>query len=141
MDADHAYLDKLLAAFLSAEDDSEVAADLFFQFSQHIRLHIELENEFLFPRFEKYLHFSGGVGPTAKLYRDHDNILKLLDEVELVLQSGRENNIRDAKKHLHRFLDEHRRRENETQYPVCDTFVSEKELEKAIIDVFGFNPY
>jgi hypothetical protein len=139
MNADHAYLDKLWSNFMSAGDGAKEGVKLFFKFNQHIKLHIKLENDFLFPKFNDYLGFTAGMGPTVKLYRDHDSILKLLGEVEKFFQSGQTSKIIDVKNHIQQKLIKHRKRENETEYPVCDNFINPKELEKMVTAVFGTN--
>lgn len=137
MDADHAYLDKLLAMFLSEQKNPGQARKLFQNLRGHLLVHIELENDFLFPRFDQFIGIELGSGPTAIAIRDHDEIIKLLEIVEEAFLINDTEKILESSKWLHQALKKHRSRENKIHYPVSDHFVKPEEWQEVIKKFYG----
>ncbi|MDD5032392.1 MAG: hemerythrin domain-containing protein [Patescibacteria group bacterium] len=137
MDADHAYLDKLWVGFLGEENNPESSSELLKRFKRHLLLHIELEDNFLFPLLNSHINMGINPGLLAMAKRDHRNIIKLLAMVE---EAGLGRDIREIKaasRHLHRALEKHRLREDEIHYPVCDFFVEPEEWNSALSRIYG----
>ena len=129
---DHDLLDQQWADFLSDVNGVVARKKLFRRFSEHLRRHINFENNELFPYFDRLTGIDPKKGPTAVLRRDHDIILKLLDRVKKAFAFNDDNKINHLGKHLQRAMEKHRERENKIHYSVLDKFISKKEWTKML---------
>lgn len=137
MVSDHAKLDQLWAEFMAETHSAQNAARLFQQFSDHIVKHMDLEDNVLFPLFDKHTGLEGGIGPTALVRRDHANILKLMETVKKTAATKDINKIQYASNHLQRALNAHRERENQMQYPVLDNVVNDGKWFEILKRIYG----
>lgn len=127
MDKDHERIDKQWCAFMAEATNAELASCLFLEFSNHIQKHINLEDNVLFPRFEKYTGLDKNTGIIAIMRNDHKNILKLLGSVRQARETNDIKKIREAGFHLHRALNAHNKREDTVPYPLFDELFSDAE--------------
>jgi len=136
MYAEHVCLDKLWANFLLKKNKNQKAEETFLEFSKHLRFHIQLENDFLFPNFDKYMAFTSNNGPTPVLIKDHEIIIMLLDNVEKEFKHGEKTKIKNASLNLKKFLIAHCNRELEMEYLIWDNFISYDELKVAVTKIY-----
>ncbi|HUT21978.1 MAG TPA: hemerythrin domain-containing protein [Candidatus Bipolaricaulota bacterium] len=137
MDADHEFLDKLWLEFLKEDVENDNASVLFKRFQKYISMHISLEDNFLFPRFDEHFGFENETGPTTVAHRDHGNIIKLMDMIKENFLNDDVENSKVNGRHLHEALEKHRRRELEIQYKLLDDFISSKEWREALMKFYG----
>ena len=136
MYADHKCLDKLWSNFLSKKNDGTKTEKIFQEFSKHLKFHIQLENDFLFPKFDNYMGFTENNGPTPVLIKDHEVIILLLNDVEKKFKYGKETEIKNSSLNLKKFLVTHRNRELDMEYPIWDNFISYDELKVAVTKIY-----
>jgi len=137
MNADHAYLDELLLEFLAEKYDFKVAVKKFKDFQKHILFHIELENDFLFPKFNEFTGLESKNGPTFIAMRDHEVIIKMIKKIEEAVILGNIKDILKNGKRLFNVFQKHKLREQKIHYPVGDFFVSIGEWQKALEKIYG----
>ena len=141
MDEEHAILNRLWQEFLLEDNNIEQAQALFQKFSKYLEQHIILEDTILFPRFNEHLGFNSGEGPVAVLVRDHENIKKLLKDIELAGEVRDLSQVILIGDNLKRLLDKHLERESEMGYPVCDTFITPDEWQKLVERAYEDNGF
>jgi len=128
LQADHDRLDGLMNDIKSllGNGDSESAAAFFGQFRKGLLKHIDVEESFLFPAFEKASGMSQG-GPTEVMRREHVEIKKIVGEMEDLFGSPRPEFKRfDAlRTALVGVLSEHNDKEEKILYPMCDRAIDE----------------
>ena len=120
---DHDRLDSLLAAHAEALRSGRMdeAWQRFREFSAGLRHHIRMEEEVLFPAFEKAMQ-DGGCGPTTVMRQEHRMIEALLDRMAAAMAdpgaglAPRELLRRD----LLELLGEHNAKEEHIVYPLTD---------------------
>src|SRR5262249_47217343 len=128
---DHVRLDALFesAHRLVKEGSCERAAGVFGEFRSGLVRHIRMEEEVLFPAFERVTGFGKG-GPTAVMRTEHVEILHLLEEMSGCLTApdldpGRFSDLRTA---LLEVLSGHNAKEEHVLYPMTDRSLPADEL-------------
>ena len=120
---DHDRLDSLLATH--AEDlrsgRMDEAAQRFREFSAGLRHHIRMEEEVLFPAFEKAVP-DGGCGPTTVMRREHRMIEAQLDRMAAALGDPGAGlaEMESLRGDLLELLGEHNAKEEHIVYPLTD---------------------
>jgi len=137
MENDHAYLDRLWAVFLNERKNLARSSGRLARFKHRLKLHVRLEDEFLFPRLTDYCGLDKNTGLTGMARRDHAVILKLLGLVEKAYGDRRFEKVMLAGGNLDRALKKHRNREVAIQYPVSDRFIHRSEWRRMLIKVYG----
>jgi len=98
--------------------DWEVAARCFTSFRDELARHIRLEEDVLFPAFEKA---SGTTeGPTAVMRAEHARIASLLDELDRDLNARDADGFQSAYARFSILMSDHNRKEEQILYPACD---------------------
>lgn len=99
-------------------NDWEVAANCYGSFRNELSRHIRLEEDALFPAFEKA---SGTTeGPTAVMRLEHARIAILLDELERDLHAHDADGFQNAYARFSLLMSDHNRKEEQILYPACD---------------------
>ncbi|MFA6427357.1 MAG: hemerythrin domain-containing protein [Candidatus Magasanikbacteria bacterium] len=137
MDADHAHVDHLWSDFLAEKHNPQKALELCKKFYSHIKKHIDIEDNVLFPRFDEFTGLSTEEGPTYIARRDHTSILKLIKQVEDACTRNDVGEIERVAEHLGKALHKHRERENLIQYPVLDSFIPDEEWSTILEHIYG----
>ena len=123
MEWDHDRLDSLLAAHgeALASGRMDEAAQRFREFSAGLRHHIRMEEEVLFPAFERRVH-SGECGPTGVMRHEHRIIESLLDRMAAVLGWPIPGvaELESLRGDLLELLGEHNAKEEHIVYPLTD---------------------
>lgn len=131
MRMEHAHLDKLWADF-SIETDDIKAKTRFNKFRKSLLKHIKLEDDVLSPILSKRLFIEKETGPSAVSYHDHENIIKLLYKLNVAFNSNDEKLIEYTKTHFKHALEKHLNREDEMNYPLFDTFISQQDWKEIL---------
>jgi iron-sulfur cluster repair protein YtfE (RIC family) len=133
---DHERLARLeVAAFVArAAGQAETAERWYTAFSSALRRHIAVEEEFLFPVFEKRLGLSPSDGPTEVMRREHGEILRWLDEILRTI--GHTAKLPDeARAAFHEVLEKHHLKEEEILYPALDYALSPAESDALVAKI------
>jgi iron-sulfur cluster repair protein YtfE (RIC family) len=133
---DHERLARLeVAAFVArAAGEAETAEKWYAAFSSALRRHIAVEEEFLFPVFEKRLGLSPSVGPTDVLRREHGEILQLVGEILRTI-GDRAKLPDEARAAFHEVLEKHHLKEEEILYPALDYALSPSESDALVAKI------
>lgn len=123
MISDHKYLDKIWAEFL-IEKDFDKAEKIFKKFNNRYAKHMKMEDEVLFPLFNKYLGLENNTGPTKISHRDHENLNKLLVNIKNFIDVKDIKKINETSLNFQKALSKHQERENITQYALFNKFIS-----------------
>jgi len=139
--SDHDRLAQLeFAAFVSrAAGDAKAAERWYAAFSSGLKHHIAVEEELLFPVFEKRVGLSpsASAGPTEVLRREHEEILRLLGEILRTI--GNPAKLPDeARAAFHEVLEKHHLREEEILYPALDYALSPGESDALVAKIQEF---
>jgi len=133
---DHERLARLeVAAFVArAAGEVETAESSYAAFSSGLKKHIAVEEEFLFPAFEKRLGLSSSAGPTGVMRREHEEILRLLGEILRTI--GNPAKLPDeARAAFHELLEKHHFKEEEILYPALDHALSPAESDALVAKI------
>ena len=126
---DHLRLDALLKEAIAAlaRNDARPATATFGAFASGLRRHIEVEDELLFPPFERRTGMRDA-GPTNVMRRDHKDIERRLTSISAALHDGLlPVSVGGEMRALAALLDDHNVREEEILYPWCDRVLDESE--------------
>lgn len=113
---DHQHCDELWAAVeAAAEGGDEAAAKAAFGiFAQAMRRHMDMEEQVLFPAFEKQTGMT--MGPTRVMRLEHDQMRGLLGQMEGAPASA----LLDHGDTLLMLIQQHNVKEEGVLYPMCD---------------------
>jgi len=132
---DHDRLDALVEAarVALAAGAREEAIRTFSEFRTGLLRHIRMEEEVLFPAFERATHF-GESGPTAVMRLEHREIKRLLEQMHAGLQDPRAAAVEFTALHasLLTVLGDHNAKEEQIVYPMTDQTHSPGEREELI---------
>lgn len=123
---DHARLGGLFERFRTTKRSNQTAAgQAFRQFADGLKRHIVWEEAILFPLFEAKTGVHG-MGPTAVMRMEHQQIRALLDAI--LLKVEHQDAAGDAEENaLLEVLDAHNRKEEHMLYPLIDQHLSDEE--------------
>ncbi len=126
--SDHDRLDALEKQAFEARGRGalEEAGGIFREFTRGLRRHIGLEEELLFPEFERLAGMTADAGPTAVMRHEHRQIEDFLLTLErtIGLPDGEAEQARES---LHRVLFDHNVKEEEVLYPTTDRLLGDAE--------------
>ncbi len=137
---DHERLARLeVGAFVArAAGDTETASAWYEAFSSGLRRHITIEEELLFPLFERRSGIPPGAGPTEVMRAEHREILRLLDEI--LRSIGDPAKLPDEKRAtFHEILEEHHQKEEGMLYPALDEVLTPEEGDALVAKIQGFS--
>lgn len=118
---DHRRLDGIFAAVegqVATAHFSE-AGVRFAEFSCGLNRHIRMEEEILFPAFERATGMCGG-GPTTVMRAEHVEIKRLLEEISIAIRNAAPERFTPAAQSLRSVLGEHNMKEEQILYPMSD---------------------
>lgn len=142
LQSDHRRLDALLdeCRRLVEAGDMTRAAGLFDQFQEGLVRHIRIEEDLLFPEFEKAAGMGRDSGPTGVMLSEHVEIQRLMEEIHEALAAtppAREafEPLRSA---LLALLSEHNTKEERILYPMSDRMIDPERLAGLLRDMKDF---
>lgn len=120
MSWDHDRLDAILADTAVMVDDGELerADHTFQEFDEGLRRHIRLEEEILFPTFERCTGIMHG--PTEVMRAEHVDILKALDMLRDALDRGDQFRFHEGRRMMSAVMTGHNDKEERVLYPATD---------------------
>lgn len=136
---DHDRLDALEKQAFEARGRGalEEAGGIFREFTRGLRRHIGLEEELLFPEFERLAGMIADAGPTAVMRHEHRQIEGSLLTLERTIgvPGGEAEQARES---LHRVLVEHNEKEEQVLYPTTDRLLSDAERRALVERLRGY---
>lgn len=131
---DHRRMEKLLeeaqtAASSGRWEDAHLLAS---RYATALRRHADLEDEVLFPAYEKACGGFGD-GPTAHMRDEHVQIRRGIDSLLLAVQARDAAAVGDADELLRRVAIEHHTKEEEILFPSVDEAFSRPELDALVL--------
>jgi len=136
---DHERLAQLeVSAFVArAAGDRETARKWYEAFSSGLRRHIAVEEQLLFPLFEKRAGLFPDADPTEVMRGEHREIERLL--VEILRTIGDPAKLPDqARAAFHEILEEHHRKEEGMLYPALDEVLTTDEGDALVSKIQEF---
>ncbi len=137
--SDHERLARLeVDAFVArAAGDTAAAATRYRIFSAGLRRHIAIEEELLFPLFEKRAGLFPDRRPTEQMRNEHTEIARLLGEILRTI--GDPAKLPDqARAAFHEILEEHHRKEEGLLYPALDMVLTPEESDALVAKVQAY---
>lgn len=117
--ADHRHCDALWAAVETAADQGQEATKEAFQaFYDTTRLHLDLEEQVLFPAFEQATGMSEG--PTTVMRMEHEQMRALLEQVATAVATGDLEEALDQGDTLLMLTQQHDQKEEAMLYPMAE---------------------
>lgn len=136
---DHDRLARLeVSAFVArAAGDGETAQKWYEAFSSGLRRHIAVEEQILFPLFEKRSGLPPNAGPTEVMRGEHREIERLLAEILRTI--GDPAKLPDqARAAFHEILEEHHLKEEGMLYPALDEVLGRDEGDELVSQIQSF---
>ena len=120
---DHRRLDAILreAARLAHAGSFAAALESFAEFRCGLERHIEMEEQILFPAFERVTGMTGG--PIAVMHREHLEIRRLLDVIGASLRAENFAGLLEAVREFATVIEAHNEKEEDVLYPTVDRAV------------------
>lgn len=113
---DHRSCDRDWAAVEAAADGGDLLA-AFTAFDKHMRKHLAMEEDVLFPAFEESTGMVGG--PTHVMRGEHVQMRALLDEMGRLAHAGDARGVLDQGDTLMMLIQQHNVKEEGMLYPMC----------------------
>lgn len=129
---DHRDCDARWAELEELLDDTDTgrAMEAWKEFDQGMRRHFAMEEEVLFPAFESRSGMGGG-GPTAMMKMEHRQMLGLLDQIGVAMDSGETEDVLDLGDTLLMVIQQHNTKEEGMLYPMAENMLSGEWVELA----------
>jgi hemerythrin-like domain-containing protein len=128
--AEHRQGDRFFAAAMQAAEQADWLAchRQFDLFLQALKRHMKIEEEMLFPAFER----ATGVhdGPTSVMRREHQEMLAMLGEIATAIAARSTVDIRAAMQSFAGRMAAHSAKEERVLYPMCDEMLPDLNGEK-----------
>ncbi|HYW93465.1 MAG TPA: hemerythrin domain-containing protein [Gammaproteobacteria bacterium] len=99
-------------------DDWDAASEQFTGFRAMIEQHFEMEEDVLFPEFEQRSGLTDG--PTLVMRSEHEEMRKLLEQLQMALDSGDAETYLGTSETLMVMLQQHNMKEENMLYPMAD---------------------
>lgn len=100
------------------DDDDWIAVHKMFQdFLSSYEMHVRLEEDVLFPRYEQRVETSAS--PTESLREDHTQIFRLARHIQDLLEHGDRQDVANDLSLLYRLLTKHHEKEEEIFLPMA----------------------
>jgi hemerythrin-like domain-containing protein len=117
--ADHRHCDELWAAVEAAADKGhEAARAAFDDFYATTRMHLDLEEQVLFPAFEQATGMTEG--PTTVMRMEHEQMRALLEQVATAISTGDLEEALDQGDTLLMLTQQHDQKEEAMLYPMAE---------------------
>ena len=127
LERDHRLIDEGVAAFVDAARFGELRTDLLAPAATGLRLHIYLEEEFLFPP----LRTAGLIPPVLVMLREHGEIWGGLDQLDRALEAGVEpDRVLQICNQVEDVLAQHNAKEERILYPAADQVITDDVVEQ-----------
>lgn len=129
---DHVRLDSIVAELEGRLDTGNLPAARarFDEFSCGLERHIQVEEQLLFPAFERSTGMVGG--PVPVMCQEHALLRELLGRISDAIDAGDAGEARDLVDEVKVFLEPHNMKEEQIIYPRTDQALGEREREALV---------
>lgn len=133
LQADHERLDAILARVrtLAADGSFEEASARFAEFACGLRRHIEVEEEVLFPLFERVTGMAHG--PTVVMRHEHVEIRRAMEDISGALARRDADGVGGSIDALEDTLSDHNLKEERVLYPMTDEAVGDDRAREDLV--------
>jgi iron-sulfur cluster repair protein YtfE (RIC family) len=116
---DHSKYEDLLAEFKDtvAIEDWKDADQLFRLLVTNLKGHMAMEEEVLYPAYEQASHLPQG--PTQALRHEHDQIVKLVEDINRVIKTRDSTHMLDCVTYLEKCMIKHHEKEEDIFLPLA----------------------
>lgn len=136
LERDHKEIDDLFKTYQDAKRGGGAALkEVFCEFDDRLRRHIDWEEEFLFPIFERRTEGQMGGRPTVIMRHEHEQIKMYLGLIADALESNETHQVYEEA--LLTTLQEHNRKEENILYPWFDRELTEEETDAIVQKIRG----
>ncbi|RYF63468.1 MAG: hemerythrin domain-containing protein [Comamonadaceae bacterium] len=138
MQQDHVLIDGIAARAVAAAQAGDWAGLEHDggEFLRHLRQHIDIEEEVLFPAFEQRTGMSAG-GPSVQMRMEHEQMQPLLARMQGAIVARDAAAYKSASLALFDILVPHNQKEEQMMYPMLDQAMGE-DAPALLADVKGF---
>ncbi len=136
---DHRACDEEWGLVEGAAGDPEALAAAFALFDAHIRLHLLMEEEVLFPEIERATGMSG-MGPTAIMRSEHTQMRGVLNAMKQALADGDVDELLDQGDTLLMITQQHNAKEEGVLYPMAAQVLPAGRLEENVEKLASMQP-
>jgi hemerythrin-like domain-containing protein len=121
---EHSLYEDLLSQCQGAvEIEDWATVNLVFQeLVMHLKRHMALEEEVLYPAYESTPH--APQGPTTALREEHANIVRLIQDMAHVIKSKDSGHVLECLVHLENLMIKHHEKEEDIFLPIASQFLS-----------------
>lgn len=131
LERDHEEIDRIFERYQASKDENDAASGaVFSKFDERLRRHIDWEEEFLFPVFERRAEKQVVGRPTVLMRHEHEQIRMYLDLIYEALDDDEAPCIYENA--LLTTLEEHNRKEESLLYPWFDRELTEVETQAVL---------
>lgn len=123
---EHSLYEDLLAncqEAVEAEDWRSVDA-LFSKLITHLKRHMALEEEVLYPAYEAAAH--APQGPTGALRHEHDEIVRLVTDMTRVIRTRDSDHVFECLEHLENRMIKHHEKEEDIFLPMASLILNDQ---------------
>jgi hemerythrin-like domain-containing protein len=116
---EHSLYEELLSRCQEAVDmeDWETANLAFHEFVMHLKRHMALEEEVLYPAYEAAAH--APQGPTIALREEHAGIVRLIHDMARIIKSRDSEHVLQGLEQLERLMIKHHEKEEDIFLPMA----------------------
>ncbi len=133
---EHSLYENLLSQCAEAIEieDWKTADALFRRMVSHLKRHMALEEEVLYPAYEAARH--APQGPTGALREEHDHIVRLVTDMARVIKTRDSDHVLDCLTHLEKQMIKHHEKEEDLFLPMASHILeaNREEISRQIAD-------
>jgi hemerythrin-like domain-containing protein len=136
------YEDLLTAGHDAVENEDWEGVNLIFsQLVMHLKRHIALEEEVLYPAYESAPH--APQGPTTALREEHSTIIRLLQDMAPVIRTRDSEHLLECLAHLENQMIKHHEKEEDIFLPMASHILNSRrdELSSRLKQFEGSTPH
>ena len=136
------YEDLLTECHDAVENEDWEGVNLIFsQLVMHLKRHIALEEEVLYPAYESAPH--APQGPTTALREEHSTIIRLLQDMAPVIRTRDSEHLLDCLAHLENQMIKHHEKEEDIFLPMASLILNSRrdELSSRLKQFEGSTPH
>ena len=121
---DHSLYESLLAQCVEAAEveDWKSVDKLFQDMLAHLKQHMAMEEEVLYPAYERAAH--APQGPTHALREEHDRIVRLVKDMARLIESRNSDYVLEGLIHLEKEMIKHHEKEEDIFLPMASQILS-----------------
>ncbi|HHJ17453.1 MAG TPA: hemerythrin domain-containing protein [Gammaproteobacteria bacterium] len=123
---EHSMYESLLSRCAEAAEteDWKTVDSLFERMVSHLKRHMALEEEVLYPAYEAEAH--APQGPTGSLREEHDQIVRLVTDMARIIKTRDSDHVTECLEHLEKQMIKHHEKEEDIFLPMASYILEAK---------------